>query len=207
MSISAGGTIIGGMIGQRGLKGDKGDKGDTGSTGNGIASISKIDSVGLVDTYRVTYTNGNIFDYEITNGNDGEVQDVKVNGTSVLSGHIANIDLTDYVKNTDYASDTIGGVLKVDNANNGVFLDASLHKIMPNVIDYATYSNKGSYYFISKGTLENVLTAKGYEVASNKVTTLSNTSTDTQYPSAKCVYDLVGNIESILEELDIGEGV
>lgn len=34
------------------------------------------------------------------------------------------------------------------------------------------------------------------ENASNKVTSLSAQSTDAQYPSAKCVYDLVGNIES-----------
>lgn len=38
----------------------------------------------------------------------------------------------------------------------------------------------------------------GKENTSNKVTNLSSSSTDTQYPSAKCVYDLVGNIESLL---------
>ena len=31
----------------------------------------------------------------------------------------------------------------------------------------------------------------GYETTTNKVTTLSSSSTDTQYPSAKCVYDNV----------------
>ena len=45
------------------------------------------------------------------------------------------------------------------------------------------------------------------EDKANKVTSLSSSSTDTQYPSAKCVYDIVGDIESILEELDIGGGV
>ena len=39
------------------------------------------------------------------------------------------------------------------------------------------------------------------EDTSNKVTTLSSSSTDTQYPSAKCVYDLVGNVESLLASL------
>ena len=37
-----------------------------------------------------------------------------------------------------------------------------------------------------------------YELASNKVTSLSAQSTDTQYPSAKCVYDLVGDVETLL---------
>lgn len=38
----------------------------------------------------------------------------------------------------------------------------------------------------------------GIELTSNKVTSLSSQSTDTQYPSAKCVYDLVGDIETLL---------
>ena len=39
------------------------------------------------------------------------------------------------------------------------------------------------------------------ESKDNKVTTLNESSTDTQYPSAKCVYDMIGNIETLLEEL------
>lgn len=39
------------------------------------------------------------------------------------------------------------------------------------------------------------------EDKSNKVTSLSSASTDTQYPSAKCVYDLVGDIETILASI------
>ena len=38
----------------------------------------------------------------------------------------------------------------------------------------------------------------GKENISNKVTSLSSSSTDTQYPSAKCVWDLVGDIEILL---------
>ena len=37
-----------------------------------------------------------------------------------------------------------------------------------------------------------------YQTTSNLVTSLSSLSTDTQYPSAKCVYDIVGNIETLL---------
>ena len=40
-----------------------------------------------------------------------------------------------------------------------------------------------------------------YEHVANKVTSLSSSSTDNQYPSAKCVYDLVGNIETLLAAL------
>lgn len=45
-----------------------------------------------------------------------------------------------------------------------------------------------------------------YELSSNKVTSLSSASTDTQYPSAKCVYDIIGNLETILTTLDVGGG-
>lgn len=47
----------------------------------------------------------------------------------------------------------------------------------------------------------------GKENIANKVTTIDSNSTDTQYPSAKCVYDLVGNVESILNTLNSGGGV
>ena len=42
----------------------------------------------------------------------------------------------------------------------------------------------------------------GKEDKSNKVTSLSSSSTDTQYPSAKCVYDLVGDINSALDSIN-----
>lgn len=41
----------------------------------------------------------------------------------------------------------------------------------------------------------------GKENISNKVTTISSSSTDEQYPSAKCVYNLVGNINTVLENI------
>ena len=39
------------------------------------------------------------------------------------------------------------------------------------------------------------------QTTSNKVTSLSSDSTDNQYPSAKCVYDLIGDINSVLSLL------
>ena len=36
---------------------------------------------------------------------------------------------------------------------------------------------------------------------SNLVTSISSSSTDAQYPSAKCVYDIVGDIESTLDAI------
>lgn len=41
----------------------------------------------------------------------------------------------------------------------------------------------------------------GLEDLTNKVTGLSSLSTDTQYPSAKCVWDMIGDVESALAAL------
>ena len=52
----------------------------------------------------------------------------------------------------------------------------------------------GNNIFISKGTLENVITGKALETANNKVISISSSSTDTQYPSAKAVYDYIQSL-------------
>ena len=41
----------------------------------------------------------------------------------------------------------------------------------------------------------------GKEDKTNKVTSISSASTDTQYPSAKCVYDLIGDVETLLNAI------
>ena len=40
----------------------------------------------------------------------------------------------------------------------------------------------------------NFADVSGKDDVSNKVTSISSSSTDTQYPSAKCVYDLIGGV-------------
>jgi len=62
---------------------EKGDKGETGETGNGIASIIKTGSIGLVDTYTITYTNGQTTTFTVTNGEDGEVTQAQLDETNV----------------------------------------------------------------------------------------------------------------------------
>lgn len=75
-------------------KGDKGDKGDTGATGptgptgNGIASVAKTGTSGLVDTYTVTYTNGNTATFTVTNGAEA------VDDTLTIAGRAADAKKT-----------------------------------------------------------------------------------------------------------------
>ena len=74
------GHVVGedGADGSPGAKGDKGDKGDTGATGNGIQSIVLKSTSGKTKTYRITYTNGTTFDYEVKDGEDGSAASVDI---------------------------------------------------------------------------------------------------------------------------------
>lgn len=67
------------------------------------------------------------------------------------------VDLTDYVKNTDYATSSNSGVFKV---SNGVMIGSTGY-ISCNPRTYADYTGLSNSYFIAKGTLENVITGKG----------------------------------------------
>lgn len=60
--------------------------------------------------------------------------------------------------------------------------------------------NTGAVTYIAPVTSVNGDTGAvtGLEETTNKVTSLSSNSTDNEYPSAKCVYDLIGDIETTL---------
>ena len=90
------------------------------------------------------------------------------------------------ISNTDYASSGTGGVVRV---GNGASIVSSSGILQASVTD--SFGSMGNNYFIGYGTLRNYLTSISNEVATNKVTSMSSSSTDTQYPSAKCVYDAI----------------
>ena len=59
---------------------------------------------------------------------------------------------------------------------------------------------------IQQGTITNDMLSistddSTYQLTANLVTSISSNSTNTQYPSAKCVYDIVGDIETLLQGL------
>lgn len=101
------------------------------------------------------------------------------------------VDLTEYVANTDYATSNKGGVFKIQS-NYGVDVNNGFLRGIEKT--YSSYNIADNVMFVSKGTLENVITGKNLETANNKVTTISSSSTNTEYPSAKAVYDLFNSI-------------
>ena len=69
-----------GPQGPVGPKGDKGDVGEKGDTGVSVVGVEEISKVGLVTTYRMTFSNGEYFDYQVTDGSiDGLTREVIIN--------------------------------------------------------------------------------------------------------------------------------
>jgi hypothetical protein len=64
------------------------------------------------------------------------------------------VDLTDYVKNTNYATTSKAGVIKA-YTQNGFGINNS-GQPFSQTISLASYKNYGGNYFIGKGTLENI---------------------------------------------------
>lgn len=63
--------VMDGKDGTPGTNGIDGEDGADGQDGNGILDISKIKTEGLVDTYRISFTDGTYYDYEVENGQQG----------------------------------------------------------------------------------------------------------------------------------------
>ena len=111
--------------------------------------------------------------------------------TLELVAKLQGIDLTDYVKNTDYAgkNDEASGIVTpkyyycflVSGATGIAYCPVRTYN------DYKS-SNVANEAFISKGTLENVITGK-------------------ELVNKTYVDDLVGNIDTLLTDLNSGGGV
>lgn len=105
--------------------------------------------------------------------------------------------LDDKIGFTDYASTNTAGAIKVKSSNGTNITDSGY--LISFTRDYAVYQADPNSILIGKGTLENVITGKNLETANNKVTSISSNSTDTEYPSAKCVYDSQEEQNTIIE--------
>ena len=156
----------------------KGEKGEPGAIK--MIIVAELPTTGADDTiYLVPITP------DTTGNNYAEY--VYINGAWELLGKIGvQVDLTDYVKNTDYATDSKGGVIRTNNDYGiGMTSIGTLRAIAKTYVQYQALEDR---LFISKGTLENVITGKG-------LTTKSY------------VDGLVGDIQTLLDNLDSGNGV
>lgn len=132
-----------------------------------------------------TYTTDEAFTTELsTNGY------VQVGYYKLSALETQKVDLTNYVTNTDYVESGKAGIIRLSSG-----LGASNGYVYLTVYSYQNYNNATNGLFVGKGTLENVITGKNLETGNNKVTTISSSSTNTEYPSAKAVYDYIQSLD------------
>lgn len=121
----------------------------------------------------------------------------KVNGA--VSGHFAGLDSNGNL--TDSGKSASDFVLKTDVT---IYSGGDPDNITPSDLDIYIYYDTGGRYGWQNGDIliyrENLDEWRlyGRAISDTKVTSISSSSTDAQYPSAKCVYDIVGDIESAL---------
>ena len=150
---------------------------------------------------------------KVTSATNGNFAALDSNGNLTDSGHkhsdylTSHQDLSNYVQKSNTT-----GLLKNDGSVdtntyltsapvtsvNGQAGAVSLTLGDANVIETVKVNGSALTPDANKAVDITVPSVSGKEDTTNKVTSLSSSSTDTQYPSAKCVYDLIGDIETLL---------
>lgn len=104
-----------GPQGEQGYQGIQGETGPQGVTGNGVASIVKTATLGLIDTYTVTFTDATTTTFDVANGLDGLDVDhiAKTSGT----GAAGTVDM--YTVWGDVAETVNLGTFNVYNGQDG----------------------------------------------------------------------------------------
>ena len=111
--------------------------GDKGETGNGIASITLYSTSGKVKTYRITYTDGSTFDFQVRDGNDASVTvDSSLSSTSVnpVQNKVINSALDG--KASSSHSHSIGDVSSLQSSLDGKSDTGHTHT-KSNITDFA----------------------------------------------------------------------
>lgn len=138
---------------------------------------------------------GRVYANELTYDNYQVVSNTAFIGKRTLENVIAGkglLDssaLTDYVKKTDYATANNAGVVKTSAQNYAVdtLQDGQLRSTSKT---YDQYNSALNYMFISKGTLENVITGKGLVASAEatKLKVLSQEEYDALTPASDTIY-------------------
>ena len=167
-----------GATGSQGIQGIQGVAGTDGDDGNGIVSITKTGTVGLVDTYRITFTDTTTFDYDVTNGQDGTGSGDVMGPAGAVADNIAVFD------------STTGKLIK-DGGKKISELQLALGFTPENVSNKSTTLDTDKTSDTKYPSVKSVYDwAIGlFQTLANKVTSFQVTPDDTHYPSEKLVKD------------------
>ena len=124
------------------------------------------------------------------------IETIKVNGTAqTVTSKSVNISVPSAVTETTVSSwgftKNVGTVTSVNNVSP---VNGNVSITIPTVpTNVSAFTNDSGY--ITNSAITNMQTT------TNLVTTISTASTDTTYPSAKCMYDLIGDVETLINAL------
>ena len=143
-----------------GEKGEKGDKGDAGSIKFIIVDTLPTENIDESAIYLTPSENPDLKNYY-----DEWIW--VVDRFEPLGETQIEVDLTDYVKNTDYATENKGGTIKTSNYYATNIYNGVLYA---RTKTYSDYTGGDNSMFIGKGTLENVIAGKGLVSNTNYAT-------------------------------------
>lgn len=127
------------------VKGDKGDRGEAGYTP-------------YIGSNGNWWINGEDTGYKAKGdkGDKGDDYTITESDYQAIADRVPQPDLSDYVKNTDYATPNTSGVVKSNNSLN-IKVDSGNGSLYNSTRTYSQYQADANGSFIGKGTLENVL--------------------------------------------------
>jgi len=157
----------------------KGAKGDPGATGNGIASIAKTGTSGLVDTYTITFTNGDTTTFTVTNGASGG--GLSEDAKAALLACFAKVawidahgqDYYDALEDALYPDMQLDYIDAVYTQTGAVYPTDSLTSLKDDLVVTAHYTN-GSTRIVTDYTLSGTL-----DVGTSTITVSYGGETDT----------------------------
>lgn len=149
----------------KGDQGDQGIQGETGETGNGIASavLNADYTLTLTFTDGTSYTTPSIRGEKGEKGDDGETP-----------------DLSNYVQKTDYATENVGGAVKVSSTYGLAMSDGTVYIHMPTTAALDNRNTQQTYYRSHALTLNRIDYALKKSITGN-----SETLTDAEKTAAK----------------------
>lgn len=135
------------------------------------------------NTMYVGFLNANRANYKLLDGTTGLIPDAR------LSSNIARTSAIPTVNNATLTIQKNSTTVQTFTANASSDVTCNI------TVPTATSDLTNDSGYITNSAITNMQTT------TNLVTSISSLSTDTQYPSAKCVYDIIGDIESLLSQV------
>lgn len=156
--------------------------------------VKKIDDINNnLKNYSLITETGNKLDLTIDSKTYIMTLKLKDKDDNVLSTGSVDLPIESMIINVTYNNDNEKLTFTLQN---GSVIDVPLDSLISGLVNETDL----------KDTLENVIAGKNLETANNKVNLVNENSTDTQYPSAKCTYEIKNNLDRLKDNvLEVGE--